>query len=91
MTLFAVAVVSFAILTAPTKTAELDFQQGDWTYNVEHASIVEVDVIDGRHVTFTAKKEGTTLVAFTNTNGTQRDYYVTVSGGGIWVDAFHED
>lgn len=91
LSLFAVAIVSFAIVTAPTKTAELDLEQGSWTYNIEHASIVEVDVIDGHHVTFTAKKDGTTLVAFTDTDGTQRDYYVTVSGGGIWVDAFYED
>lgn len=41
-------------------------------------------------VTLTAKQDGYTLIHFKNTNGDEMSYYVTVSGGGIFINQWDE-
>lgn len=85
----AVLVVS-ALFTGPDKTEEIFLEEGSWTYMVEDESVVMTEITEGNHVTLTAKQDGTTFIRFENTDGTEVNYYVTVSGGGIWINLLDE-
>jgi hypothetical protein len=69
--------------TGPDKTEEIVLEAGNWTYSADDESVVTTDISDGHHVTLTAKQDGNTLIRFKNSDGTEDQYYVTVSGGGI--------
>lgn len=91
LSVVAVALIIFALFTGPDKTAEIFLEDGSWTYEAEDASVVTIEITNGNHVTLTAKQDGSTLILFENTDGTVLNYYVTVSGGGIWINQFDED
>ena len=58
---------------------------------MEDESVVVVEIVDGNHVTLTAKRDGNTLIRFKNAEGIEKEYYVTVSGGSIFINLFEED
>lgn len=86
----AVFIVS-VLFTGPDKTAEILLDEGNWTYSVEGESAVTVEITDGNHVTLTTKRDGNTFIRFENADGTEINYYVTVSGGGIWINLLDEN
>lgn len=73
-------------ITAIDKSKSLILEEGNWTYYVEDESVVVVNIEDGNHITMNAKHDGHTYIHFQNTEGTEKIYYVTVSGGSIWID-----
>lgn len=73
------------------KTKELILDNGDWTYLIEDESVVRVKIVDGNDVILTAKRDGYSYIRFIKNDGTEKNYYVTVSGGSIWIDLLEED
>ena len=86
----AVLIVS-AFFTRPDKTEEILLEEGTWTYTLEDESIIVMEITDGNHVTLTAKQDGNTFIRFENSAGTEINYYVTVSGGSIWINLLDEE
>ncbi len=87
----AAVLLAFALLTGPDKSKEIFLDEGSWTYLMEDESVVVVEIVDGNHVTLTAKRDGNTLIRFKNAEGIEKEYYVTVSGGSIFINLFEED
>lgn len=85
----AVLIVS-ALLTSPDKTEEILLEKGSWTYLLEDESVVVVEITNGNYVTLTAKHDGNTFIRFENSDGTEVNYYITVSGGSIWINLLDE-
>ena len=61
-----------------------------WSYSIEGEPVVVVKITDGNHVMLTAKRDGDTSIRFEHADGTEKEYYVTVSDGSIWIDFFDE-
>ena len=91
LSITAVLLIVFAFVTRPDKTEEILLEEGSWTYSLEDESVVVLEIADGNHVTLTAKKDGNTFIRFENSDGTERNYLVTVSGGSIWINLLDED
>ena len=87
----AAVLIVFALLTGPDKYEEIFLDEGNWIYSVEDDSIVGLEIVDGNHVTLTAKRDGNTFIHFENAEGIEKEYYVTVSGGGIFINLLDED
>ncbi|WP_339171242.1 hypothetical protein MKY51_09280 [Solibacillus sp. FSL R5-0691] len=91
LSVLATALIVFGLFTGPDKTEEIFLEEGSWTYSMEDETIVMIEMTDDNHATLTAKQDGTTFIRFENTEGTEINYYVTVSGGGIWINLLDED
>ena len=81
----AVTVVS-VFMTKVNKVEELVLDNGTWVCEIEDENTVKVEMTDGNHASVTAKKEGHSILTFTDENGNAYEYYATVSGGGLWID-----
>lgn len=90
LSVIAAVLIVFAQFTGPDKTEEIYLEEGSWTYSMEDESVVVMEITDGNHVTLTAKHDGNTFIRFKNTDGTEINYYVTVSGGSIWINLLDE-
>jgi len=90
LSVLAIAFIVLLFFTGPDKTEEIVLEEGNWTYSADDESVVTTDISDGNHITLTAKQDGNTLIRFKNSDGIEIEYYVTVSGGGIWVNRFDE-
>ena len=90
LAVIAAVLIVFALFTGPDKTKEIFLDEGNWTYSMEDESIVIVEITDENHVTLTAKRDGNTVIRFENADGTEQEYYVTVSGGSIWINVLDE-
>lgn len=62
--------------------------EGSWTYTMADENVAEV--IPGKDGSFTvrAKNSGSCYLYFTDASGQTKEYYVTVSGGGVTVTEF---
>ncbi|MER2106720.1 MAG: hypothetical protein ABS949_07260 [Solibacillus sp.] len=89
-TVIAIVLIVFALFTGPDKTEEIFLNEGNWTYSLGDESIVVVEITAGNHVTLTAKRDGNTFIRFENADGTEQNYYITVSGGSIWINLLDE-
>jgi len=85
-----VVLIVSVFLTRPDNTWEIILDEGNWTYTLEDESIVMLEIADGNHATLTAKQDGYTFIRFENSEGTELNYYVTVSGGSIWINLLDE-
>lgn len=83
-----IAIVITLILTKPVLSYPMDLPEGDWTYVIEDDSIVQVEKNDSDSFTVLAGKAGSTLITFKNENGEIKEYYATISGGGIYMNEF---
>ena len=90
LTVIAAVLIACIAFTGPDKKEEIFLDEGIWTYSMEDESVVVVEITDGNHVTLTAKRDGNTFIRFENADGTEQNYYVTVSGGSIWVNLLDE-
>ena len=80
------AALLVGVLLSGSARTELTIPAGDWAYTMEDESVASVKLdADGR-VTVTAKHDGSTYLIFRAPDGTELEYYVTVSGGSPWVD-----
>lgn len=90
LSVLATTLIVFGLFTGPDKTEEIFLEEGSWTYSMEDETIVMIEMTDDNHATLTAKQDGNTFIRFENTDGTEINYYVTVSGGGIWINLLDE-
>ena len=74
------------ILLTPISAATIDPGDGTWTWTVEDPSVAGIDQTEDRTLSVTAKGKGTTLLTLVNESGDRLEYYVTVSGGGIFIN-----
>lgn len=91
LSVLAALLIVFGLFTGPDKTEEIVLEEGSWTYSMEDESVVMIEMTDDNHATLIAKQDGNTFIHFENTDGTEINYYVTVSGGGIWINLLDED
>ena len=82
--------IAFVIFTGKDNSKDMFLDEGNWTFSVKGESVVTVEIVDGNHVTMTAKREGNTFISFENADGTEKNYLVTVSGGKVWISPIDE-
>lgn len=80
--------VIISLISASDNTKTIDLGDGEWSYTVEDDSIVAVEIGQNNIAAVSPRKSGGTYVRFSNADGNEREYYVTVSGGGVWVYEF---
>lgn len=90
LTVIVAVVIAFVSFTGIDKSKEILLDEGSWNYSLEDESVVVVEITDGNHVTLTAKHDGNTSIRFESDEGTEINYYVTVSGGSIWINLLDE-
>lgn len=88
--LIIVVLIVSVFLTRPDNIVEIILDEESWTYTIEDESVVVLEIRDGHHVTLTAKHDGHTFIRFENSEGKEVNYYVTVSGGSIWINLLDE-
>ena len=91
LAIIAAVLIVVALFTGPDKSKDILLDEGNWTYSMEGESVVVVEITDGNHVTLTAKRDGNTFIRFEKADGTEQNYYVTVSGGSIWINLLDEE
>ena len=89
---FAAIFIVFAAINLSNidRSADITLDSGSWTYTLQDESVAEVEFSDDNHVTVTAKHSGGTYLTFKNADGAESEYYITVSGGNIWIDCLDE-
>lgn len=86
--LVAVIVITLC-MTKPTLTYDIDLEDGNWTYVIEDESVAQIEANESGGFTVTAGSAGGTTVTFTDESGETKEYYVTVSAGGIYLNEFN--
>ena len=86
LAVIAAVLIFCAIVFKPISTQELVLGDGEWICSVDDESVATAEVTGDRAVIH-AEGEGTTLMVFENSAGEVEEYYVTVSGGGIFTTA----
>lgn len=74
------------IALKPVDAVTLRLGEGSWTCTVGDPAVAGITVDPDNAASVTAGKAGTTLVTFVNEQGEKKEYYITVSGGGIYVN-----
>lgn len=85
---FIIAIVITLVFTKPVLSYSLDLPAGDWTYVIEDESVAQIEGIDSDSFNIIAGEAGGTLITFKNENGEIKEYYVSISGGGIYMNEF---
>lgn len=81
------AVLTFAVISRDSvKTLSVD---GFEEYTVSDSSVIGVSSENG-NIKIKAKHDGHSYIDFTFDDGSKRQFYVSVSGGSIWVDEMTE-
>lgn len=89
VTVILIAAISLSLLvTKPVLTYEVVLPEGNWVYVIEDDSIVQIEKTDSDNFTLHAGKAGGTLITFTKENGERKEYYVTISNSGIYLNEF---
>lgn len=86
----AAAAVVFALSLyslKPVMSAELFLPEGNWSKTVADNSVAEVHEKGHNQYTITAVGERNTIIAFEDESGNREEYYITVTGGGIFVSS----
>lgn len=86
--ILAAAISISLFITKPVLTYDISLPDGNWSYKVEDDSIAKLDKNGKCSFTVRAEKKGVTLITFTNKKGEKKEYYVTVSSGGIYMNEF---
>lgn len=83
-----VAVGAFVYFSRNNST-EISLGEGSWTVTLDNENVVSAVIDDDTDtVKISAIKDGTVCAVFTNENGEEITYYVTVSGGNVYADIF---
>ncbi|MCQ2462276.1 MAG: pilus assembly protein N-terminal domain-containing protein [Clostridia bacterium] len=67
-------------------TKELTLDEGQWSYSMDDTSIADIEIADGNQVTVTSKKNGYTIIAFTDENGKMKEYSLLVDGKNVTLE-----
>ena len=62
--------------------------EGSWSCEITDESVVSVEIDGDNNAEFKAEKDGYSYVYFIKDDGTKEEYYVTVSGGGVYINRF---
>lgn len=62
--------------------------EGSWSCEITDESVVSVGIDGDNNAEFKAVKDGYSYVYFIKDDGTKEEYYVTVSGGGVYINRF---
>ena len=83
----AVFIASFFFVIAGAARKEvIDLGEGSWSCEVENEEIIDAQIL-GSSVEVRAEKNGYSYLYCTNGSGETKEFYVTVSGGELWIDA----
>lgn len=78
------------ILVKPIFTQTLLPAGGSWTVTAEDPSVADILTGEDASVTVKAKKDGTTFVTAVNEEGETREFLITVSGGGVFINEMEQ-
>lgn len=82
------AMLTFNIVrTNVTVTKELTLESGEWSYTVDDPDVADIEIADGNRVTVTTKKNGYTIIYFTDENGKTTDYSLLVDGKNVVLES----
>lgn len=87
------ALIAFAVITQPKtedKIKTIPLEGEGWTYVSEDASVADVEIGEEGAVV-TAKEDGFTAVTFRNADGVEKEYYVSVTNGTVWISEIIDD
>lgn len=82
--IFAAAFAVCLFIEKPEQGYEVTLPQGQWTYSIEDEAIVEVIRSDDGTFEIKALGLGSTFVMFTDENGEEHEYSVTITTGGMY-------
>lgn len=74
------------ILQKPISAMTIQPGEGNWTWTVDDPAIAEIEWTPDNSMSVTAKEKGTTLLTLVNESGERLEYYITVSGGGVYIN-----
>ena len=89
-----VLLVSLAIsliMLKPIDAATILLGDGAWTWTMEDPAIATIELNQDRSLSVTAKGEGVTLLTLENESGDRQEYYITVSGGGVFINQYDSE
>lgn len=84
-----VLLVSLAIsliLLKPIDAVTIRLGDGTWTWTMEDPDIATVELNQDQSLSVSANGEGVTLLTLENESGERQEYYITVSGGGVFIN-----
>lgn len=84
--IIAAAMIVSLIVSKPVSDWELTLPKGSWTYKVDDNSVVTVEENEDGSYRLVAGNQGLAFVVFTDENGNEKEYSVTVTGGGIFCN-----
>ena len=73
------------ILLKPTFSQTIHPGEGNWTYTVEDPSVAGIVLNQDHSVSVTANQKGTTLLTLVSESGEKKEFYITVSGGSVYI------
>lgn len=76
------------VYTQSNRSEEISLGAGDWSYSISDGTVAEVEIDENGNAKIKAKGKGGTSLIFKSADGTEEEYYVTVTGGGIYVSKF---
>ncbi len=82
-----VSIAVSMLLHKPTFSQTLHLGEGNWTYTLDDPSIAGIVLEQDHSVSVTANQKGTTLLTFVNESGEKKEFYITVSGGSVYINA----
>lgn len=74
------------ILLKPIDATTVQLGDGSWTWALEDPNIANIELNQDHSLSVTAKGEGVTLLTLENEYGDRQEYYITVSGGGVFIN-----
>ena len=86
----AVILLVYAALTMPEYTKEISLGEGNWTCTVENDAIVSAEITENNTAVIRCRHSGSTFITLIGDSGEERQYYATVTSGGIWLEALEE-
>ena len=87
--LVAVVMIGTFIYTNRASSYEASLGDGNWSYTIENDSIASAE-IEGDKLIIKSKHDGNTYIYANNDLGEKIEYYVTITGGNVWVDRIEE-
>ncbi|AWK51631.1 hypothetical protein DIC82_11625 [Clostridium beijerinckii] len=83
LTVVLIVLIATFAYTAREHYVDMYLDEGNWTYTMENKSIVDIKIENGNYIMITSKHDGDTFIHFNNTDGSEREYSIVVSGGSI--------
>lgn len=76
------------VYTQSNRSEEISLGAGDWSYSISDGTVAEVEIDENGNAKIKAKGKGGTSLIFKSADGTEEEYYVTVTGGGVFISEY---